>query len=66
MRKIKLIYNSVAGQSKFKYFLDTIIEKFVINDCDVSVFRTTKKSNLEEYIKRIEDDTYAIIVAGGD
>ena len=66
MKKIKLIYNSVAGQSKFKYFLDSIIEKFVINDCDVSVFRTSKKVNLDEYIKSIEPDTYAIVVAGGD
>ena len=66
MKKIKLIYNSVAGQSKFKYFLDSIIEKFVINGCEVSVFRTSKKSNLEEYIKDIEKDTYAIVVAGGD
>ena len=34
MKKIKLIYNSGAGQSKFKYFLDTILEKFMENDCD--------------------------------
>lgn len=66
MKKIKLIYNSVAGQSKFKYFLDSIIEKFVNNDCDVSVFRASKKVDLDKYIKEIESDTYGIIVAGGD
>lgn len=66
MKKVKLIYNSVAGQSKFKYFLDSIIEKFVNNNCDVSVFRASKKVDLDKYIKSIEKDTYAIIVAGGD
>ena len=39
MKKVKLIYNSVAGQSKFKYFLDTIIEKFMQNGIEVSVFK---------------------------
>jgi diacylglycerol kinase (ATP) len=66
LKKIKLIYNSVAGQSKFKYFLDTIIEKFMTNGYEVSVFRASKKTNLHEYMKHIEDDTYGIVVAGGD
>ena len=51
MKKVKLIYNSGAGQSKFKYFLDTIIEKFMQNGCEVSVFRAAKKTNLYEYLK---------------
>ena len=67
MRKIKLIYNSGAGQSKFKYFLDIILEKFMENNCDVSVFRIDKKTNLYEYLKDSEkEDIYAIVVAGGD
>lgn len=66
MKKIKLIYNSVAGQSKFKYFLDTVIEKFMAAGLEVSIFRASKKSNLYEYLKNIEDDTYGIVVAGGD
>lgn len=67
MRKVKLIYNSIAGQSKFKYFLDTIVEKFTENEYDVSIFRANKKMThqMEEYIKNSEG-IYAIIVAGGD
>lgn len=67
MKKIKLIYNSGAGQSKFKYFLDIILEKFMENNCDVSVFRINKKTNLYEYLKDSEkENIYAIVVAGGD
>ena len=42
MKKVKLIYNSGAGQSKYTYFLDTIIEKFVENDIEVSIYRTNQ------------------------
>lgn len=67
MKKIKLIYNSGAGQSKFKYFLDTIIEKFMQNGIEVSVFRASRKTNLYEYLKDTdEQNIYAIVVAGGD
>ncbi len=67
MKKIKLIYNSIAGQSKFKYFLDTIIEKFMQNGFEVSLFRAGKKTNLQEYLKdTTPDNTYGIVVAGGD
>lgn len=67
MKKIKLIYNSGAGQSKFKYFLDTIIEKFMQNGFEVSVFRAGRKTNLYEYLKDTdEENIYAIVVAGGD
>lgn len=65
MRKIKLIYNVTAGQNEFKYFLDAIVEKFVDNNFDVSLFRAGKGSNLEEYIKECEG-VYGFVVAGGD
>jgi YegS/Rv2252/BmrU family lipid kinase len=66
MKKVKLIYNSIAGQSKFKYFLDTIIEKFMQAGYEVSLFRAGKKTNLYEYLKDSQDNTYGIVVAGGD
>lgn len=67
MRKIKLIYNSGAGQSKFKYFLDTILEKFMQNGFEVSMFRASKKTNLYEFLKDVDKEKYyAIVVAGGD
>ena len=67
MKKIKLIYNSGAGQSKFRYFLDIIIEKFMQNGIEVSVFRAGKKTNLYEFLKDVDkENCYGIIVAGGD
>ena len=66
MRKIKLIYNSIAGQSKFKYFLDTIIEQFEKHGFEVSIFRASKKSNLYEYLKDTDEKVHGIIVAAGD
>ena len=67
MKKIKLIYNSGAGQSKFKYFLDPIIEKFMDNDIEVSIFRAANNTNLYDFLKDVEKDGYsAIVVAGGD
>lgn len=66
MKKVKLIYNSIAGQSKFKYFLDTIIEKFMQKGLEVSLFRASKKVDITEFIVNSNDDTYGIIVAGGD
>lgn len=66
MKKVKLIYNSIAGQSKFKYFLDTIIEKFMQAGFEVSLFRAGKKTNLYEYLKDNQENTYGIVVAGGD
>lgn len=68
MKNFKLIYNSVAGQSKFKYFLDTVIEKFMVAGYEVSIFRISKKTNLFEFIKAAskDKDCEGIIVAGGD
>ena len=67
MKRIKLVYNSGAGQSKFTYFLDTIIEKFMENGIEVSVFRAGKNTNLYEFLKDVDkEDIYAIVVAGGD
>lgn len=67
MKKIKLIYNSGAGQSKFTYFLDPIIEKFMDNNVEVSVFRAGENTNLYEYLKDAEQEgIYGVVVAGGD
>ena len=65
MKKVRLIYNAYAGQNKFKMSLDKIFEKLCNSGFDVSVFRTTKGANMEEFIKSSKD-AYAIIVAGGD
>lgn len=67
MKKVKLIYNSGAGQSKFTYFLDTIIEKFMENDIEVLIYRAGERDNLEEFLKDSDNENlYGIIAAGGD
>lgn len=68
MKNFKLVYNSIAGQSKFKYFLDTIIERFMSAGYEVSIFRISKKTNLYEFIKEaaIDKDCQGLLIAGGD
>lgn len=67
MKRVKLIYNSIAGQSKFTYYLDKIIAKFMENDLEVSIFRAGENGNLENFIKDSDnEELYGIIVAGGD
>ena len=67
MKKIKLVYNSGAGQSKFTYFLDPILEKFMENGFEVSVFRVGENTDFDEFIKECDDEkVYGIVVAGGD
>ncbi|MEG0220927.1 MAG: YegS/Rv2252/BmrU family lipid kinase [Clostridia bacterium] len=68
MKNFKLIYNSIAGQSKFKYFLDTIIERFMSAGYEVSIFRISKKTNLFEFVKAAtkDKDCQGILIAGGD
>lgn len=68
MKKVKLIYNSIAGQSKFTYFLDKVIEKFMQNDLEVVIYRAGEKDNLDEFLKDsdTEEELYGIVVAGGD
>ena len=67
MKKVKLVYNSIAGQSKFTYFLDSVIEKFMQNDLEVVIYRAGRKDNLEEFLKNSDnEELYGIIVAGGD
>ncbi len=67
MRKVKLIYNSGAGQSKFTYSLDKVIERFMENDIEVIIYRAGQKDNLEEFLKDTDkEEIYGIVVAGGD
>ena len=68
MKNFKLVYNSIAGQSKFKYFLDTVIERFMSAGYEVSLFRISRKTNLYEFIKEAakDKDCQGLIIAGGD
>ena len=67
MKKVKLVYNSNAGQSKFSQFLDLVIEKFMENDLEVIIYRAGDKDNLEDFLKDSDkEELYGIVVAGGD
>lgn len=67
MKKVKFIYNLIAGQSKFLPHIDEAIEKLKENEIEVSLLIIGENDNLEEFVKNSDnEDVYAIIVAGGD
>lgn len=66
MRKYRLIYNAGAGQNKFKPFVDDIIGVFCDKGYEITVFRASKGHDVDDFIKETPEDTYGIIVAGGD
>lgn len=66
MRKIKLIYNPVAGDAQFRNKLDKVIERFQKSDCMVVPYRSAKPGRLEEAFWDIEAGYDAVCVSGGD
>ncbi len=66
MKKIRLIYNKSAGQNKSSEIISDIIGKFNENNFEVTAFRASKDNSCEDFIRETPDDTYAIVVAGGD
>ena len=66
MRKIRLIYNKSAGQNKSSEIISEIIGKFNENDFEVTAFRASRENSCEEFVKDTSNDTYALVVAGGD
>ena len=66
MRKIRLIYNKSAGQNKSSEIISDIIGKFSENNFEVTVFATSKENSCEDFIRETPEDTYALVVAGGD
>lgn len=66
MKKIRLVYNKSAGQNKSSEIISDIIGKFSENGFEVTAFRASRENSAEEFIKSTPDDTYAVVVAGGD
>ena len=66
MKKIRLIYNKSAGQNKSSEIISDIIGRLSENGFEVTAFRASKQNSCEEFIRKTEKDTYAIVVAGGD
>lgn len=66
MRKIRLIYNKSAGQNKSSEIISDVIGRLSENEFEVTAFRASKENSCENFIKETPEDTYGIIVAGGD
>lgn len=67
MNRIRLFYNPVSGDKKFPFQLDTFINKFQRAGYDVNVFRSNKKGDIYEAVKKMSLSDYSILaVAGGD
>lgn len=66
MRNIRLIYNKSAGQNKSSEIISDIIGKFNENGFEVTAFRASKENSCEEFVRSTPEDTYALVVAGGD
>lgn len=65
MKKLKLIYNSDAGNRSFKTHLDSIFSVLIKAGFDISILRVEKINQIEDVLSKSEGyDT--IIAAGGD
>lgn len=66
MKKIKLIYNPVAGNKTFPNYLDSFIEKFQKSNFKISIYRSVPDEDLDKGLDNLDDNYRYIIVAGGD
>lgn len=66
MKKIRLIYNKSAGQNKGAEIISEVIGKLSENGFEVTAFRASRENSCEDFIAETPNDTYGIVVAGGD
>ena len=66
MKRIRLIYNKSAGQNKGSEIISEVIGRLSENGYEVTAFRASKENSCEEFIANTPEDTYGIVVAGGD
>lgn len=67
MKKIRLIYNPGSGDKSFKNRLDYIIEIFQQAEYQLVPYKTLGAADIEKgVLKTLDDDYYALAVAGGD
>lgn len=67
-KKLLFIYNPLAGKSKIKTWLSSIIEFFVKNNYEVVIYATTGKKDAKKIVLDcLSRDTYELVVcSGGD
>lgn len=67
MRKVRLIYNPVSGDTSFKQKLDYAVEVFQANRLLLVPHRYSDKEDIREVVRRMNDENYyGLTVAGGD
>ena len=65
-KKLKFIYNPLAGRAQITSKLSNIIETFVQNGYDVSIYPTQKYKDMVEQVEALEDCYDLLVVSGGD
>lgn len=66
MKKVRLIYNPVAGDARFKNRLDTVIKNFQKFGYIVSPYRLMGSYDMDNALAEIDDKYSAIAISGGD
>jgi len=66
MKKVRLIYNPVAGAGSFKNRLDTVIKSFQKLGYRVSSYRLMGTDSLDSAVSDLDDKYSAIAISGGD
>jgi len=66
MKKMKLIYNPVAGDGTFKLYFDQLFRILQEHDIVVEPFRTFNKGDAEQAAEEIDESYDGVIAVGGD
>lgn len=66
MKKVKLIYNPVAGNARFKNRLDTLIKNFQKEGYKVSTYRLMGPNDVDNALLNIKNNYSVIAISGGD
>lgn len=66
MKKVRLIYNPVAGDARFKNRLDTLIKNFQKEGYKVSPYRLMGSNDMPNALSHMDHNYSAIAISGGD
>lgn len=66
MKKVKLIYNPLAGDTSFKNKLDAVLKIFQKNKYMVVPYRISNMNLLDEAFYDIDEDYDLVAISGGD
>lgn len=66
MKKVRLIYNPVAGDARFKNRLDTLIRNFQKEGYKVSLYRLMSPNDMDIALSDMDHNYSSIAISGGD